>query len=158
MNLSLLYRNFRILLVTPVYKKISVVVSRELEESELLQLDFNKIAGIHDKVIPAIAQDIESKKILMLGYVNEEALRMAKEKGLAVFYSTSQKQIWIKGSTSNQTLKLKNILVNCEQNSILYLVQDPEEGACHTRGEDGKFREACYYREIDNFSLRFLKP
>ena len=149
---------FSFLLATPVYKKISVVVSRELEESELLQLDFNKIADIHDKVIPAIAQDIESKKILMLGYVNEEALRMAKEKGVAVFYSTSQKQIWIKGATSNQTLKLESILVNCEQNSILYLVQDPEEGACHTRGEDGKFREACYYREIDNSSLRFLKP
>ena len=78
----------------------------------------------------------------------ERALAAAFEEKKAVFWSTSRNELWIKGATSGDSLELVDVRVNCEQNSLLYLVRPAGQGACHTKGEDGKARSACYYRSV----------
>ena len=96
-----------------------------LEEGNTLDLDFKKLLKIAQcgaDVLPAVAQNTETGEVLILGYVNELALKTAQETGMATFWSTSRNELWIKGKTSGDFLKLEEIRVNCEQNSILYRV------------------------------------
>lgn len=132
-------------------------MSHYLEEGTRLALDFDKIRSIaadNPGVIPAVAQDVDTGRVLMVGYVNEAALKQALERRVAVFWSTSRQELWIKGATSGDTLQLVEARVNCEQNSILYLVHPAGEGVCHTKGADGRSRPSCYYRVIDEGELR----
>ena len=132
----------------------------ELEEGSTLNLDFKKLQKIAQcgaDVLPAVAQDAETGEVLILGYVNELALKTAQETGMATFWSTSRNELWIKGKTSGDFLKLEEIRVNCEQNSLLYRVIPQGKGACHTKNKDGVARECCYYRKIsDENSLKFI--
>ena len=132
----------------------------ELEEGSTLNLDFKKLQKIAQcgaDVLPAVAQDAETGEVLILGYVNELALKTAQETGMATFWSTSRNELWIKGKTSGDFLKLEEIRVNCEQNSLLYRVIPQGKGACHTKNKDGVARECCYYRKIsDENSLKFV--
>ena len=86
---------------------------------------------------------------MILGYVNELALKTAFEEKKAVFWSTSRNELWIKGKTSGDYLQLVEVRVNCEQNSLLYLVRPAGKGSCHTKGADGVARSGCYYRSVD---------
>lgn len=124
----------------------------ENEEGQELQLDFEKlqkVARSGKAVIPAVAQDVATGEVLFVGYVNEEALRRAQETGNATFWSTSRDELWIKGATSGDLLKIEEIRVNCEQNSLLYRVRLAGSGACHTKGADQRPRRNCYYRRIN---------
>jgi phosphoribosyl-AMP cyclohydrolase len=133
----------------------------ELEESGVLNLDFKKLQKIAEcgsDVLPAVAQNAETGEVLILGYVNELALKTAQETGMATFWSTSRNELWIKGKTSGDFLKLEEIRVNCEQNSLLYRVIPQGKGACHTKNEKGVSREGCYYRKISGTdSLKFVE-
>jgi len=123
----------------------------QLEEGLDLSLDFNKMEKVvkcGESLIPAVAQDVESKEILILGYVNRLAFDHAIKNNIATFWSTSRNELWIKGATSGDFLDLVETRVNCEQNSILYLVSLRGKGACHTKDSDGKSRLGCYYRKI----------
>ena len=80
----------------------------DLEEGDVLKLDFSKLKKVVDcgeDIIPAIAQDHETGEVLIVGYVNELALRTAKIEGMATFWSTSRNELWIKGKTSGDFLK-----------------------------------------------------
>lgn len=124
----------------------------DLEEGTCLKLDFNKIssvAGCGEAVIPAVVQDAKTLEVLITGYVNQQALNHTLAKNVATLWSTSRNELWIKGSTSGEFLDLVEIRVNCEQNSVLYLVEVRGQGACHTRKSDGTPRRGCYYRRID---------
>ena len=131
----------------------------ELEEGEILNLDFKKLAKVAqcgEDLIPAVAQDYNTGEVLILGYVNELALKTARQQQMATFWSTSRNELWIKGKTSGDYLKIKEICVNCEQNSILYRVLPEGKGSCHTKDENGSARSGCYYRKMDqNGSLGF---
>ena len=107
-------------------------------------------------VVPVAVQDAESKDVLLIGYVNETALNYTLTHGVAAFWSTSRNELWIKGATSGDTLEIVEIRVNCEQNSLLYLVRPLGQGACHTRGRNGEFRLSCYYRRIEDGRLAFV--
>ena len=123
----------------------------QLEEGSQLGLDFSKlrkVAAGQEEVIPAIAQDASSGEVLILGYVNQLALETALRERKAVFWSTSRNELWIKGLTSGDFLELLEVRVNCEQNSILYKVRQAGQGACHTKGNDGRARSGCYYRRL----------
>ncbi len=123
-----------------------------LEEGSALTLDFSKLRQIgrgEAAVIPAAVQDYDTKEVLIVAYVNEEALAYTLTHGVAAFWSTSRNELWVKGATSGDTLELVEVRVNCEQNSLLYLVRPLGAGACHTKGADGKARTACYYRRIE---------
>lgn len=133
-------------------------MNNDVEESEDLQIDFKKlrqIASLNLDVIPAVAQEITTKEVLIVGYVNKIALDHTQKTGNATFWSTSRNELWEKGVTSGSTLKVQEIRVNCEQNSILYLVSS-KKGACHTRNKEGYFRNSCYYRRLDRNKLEFL--
>ena len=128
-----------------------MVQANDLEEGTVQQLDFDKIGGVGregHQVLPVVLQEVESGEVLFVGYANEEALRMTLEMKSAVLYSTSRNQIWHKGATSGDTLSLIDVRVNCEQNSLLYLVRRDGRGACHTLGADGSSRSGCYYRSL----------
>jgi phosphoribosyl-AMP cyclohydrolase len=67
---------------------------------------------------------------------------------MATFWSTSRNELWIKGKTSGDFLKLLEVRINCEQNSLLYLVEPAGKGACHTKNTAGIARSGCYYRRL----------
>ena len=132
----------------------------DIEKGTTLSLDFSKINEIGNagfSVLPVVVQDSESGEVLILAYANEEALRETLRRKEAVFFSTSRNEIWHKGATSGDTLSLVEAQVNCEQNSLLYLVRPQGQGACHTKNDDGTARSSCYYRSIDtDTDLRFI--
>lgn len=131
-----------------------------LEEGIVAQLDFDKIAGIgrdDHQVVPVVLQEADTLEVLFVGYANMEALRETLARRSAVLYSTSRNEIWHKGATSGDTLAVVDVRVNCEQNSLLYLVRREGAGTCHTKGPDGNTRNNCYYRSVtDAEALSFL--
>ncbi|HAV13573.1 MAG TPA: phosphoribosyl-AMP cyclohydrolase [Opitutae bacterium] len=133
----------------------------ELEEGSSLKLDFTKlrkVANCGADVLPAIAQDALTGEVLIVGYANQLALDTARECGMATFWSTSRNELWIKGKTSGDYLRIEEICVNCEQNSILYKVTPAGKGACHTKNRAGVARSGCYYRRIlKDGSLEFVQ-
>jgi phosphoribosyl-AMP cyclohydrolase len=92
-----------------------------------------------------------------VAYANETALKYTLEHGAAAFWSTSRNELWVKGATSGDTLQLVEVRVNCEQNSLLYLIRLLGQGACHTKGADGTSRLSCYYRRIEEGKLEFVE-
>lgn len=108
----------------------------------LAEVNFNKTDGL----IPVVAQDSKTNEILMLAYVNEEALNLTISTGFAHYYSRSRKQLWKKGETSGHIQKIVEIRVDCDQDSLVYKVAQTG-GACHT----GYF--SCFYRIMDNNGL-----
>ncbi|MCY3682907.1 MAG: phosphoribosyl-AMP cyclohydrolase [Gemmatimonadetes bacterium] len=135
-----------------------MAINYALEEGTELHLDFEKlrkVAQADHPVIPVAVQDVDSKAVLLIGYVNERALNYALEHRVATFWSTSRNELWIKGATSGDMLELVDVRINCEQNSLLYLVRLKGDGSCHTK-EDGRARYGCYYRSIDNGKLVFV--
>lgn len=92
--------------------------------------------------LPAIAQDADSGKVLMLAYVTEEAVERTRETGRAHYYSRSREELWEKGATSGHTQSVEEIRVDCDGDALLYLI-DQTGGACHTG------YESCFYRTID---------
>ncbi len=123
----------------------------ELEEGLELKLDFGKIDAIGEKkqqVIPAAVQNIDTNEVILLAYVNEEALKVSIKTRTATFWSTSRNELWVKGATSGATFDLIEISVNCQQNSLLYKVRPRNGGICHTKNKSGEPRN-CYYRKLD---------
>jgi phosphoribosyl-AMP cyclohydrolase len=133
---------------------------KELEEGSELRLDFSKlqkVAGNGQPVLPVVVQDADSKEVLVVAYANRAALEHSLKTGVATFWSTSRRELWIKGATSGDTLKLIDVRVNCEQNSLLYLVRMVGGGVCHTRDAAGHTRKTCYYRSLRDGKLEFLE-
>lgn len=131
-----------------------------LEEGSKLELDFTKldrVAGSH--VIPCAVQNVDTKEVILVSYVNGEALRGSIESRTAVFWSTSRNELWEKGATSGETFELVEVRVNCEQNSLLFLVRPRRGGICHTRNLKGEPRD-CFYRRLDlhGLALQNLDP
>ena len=93
-------------------------------------------------LIPAIVQDAQSDTVLMLAYMNEEALRLTQKTGEAHFWSRSRQELWHKGATSGNVQRVRAILIDCDADTILLKV-DPAGPACHT-GE-----MSCFYRRLD---------
>ncbi len=123
----------------------------ELEESSKLQLDFAKIAKIAENckdVIPVAVQNADTKEVILVAYTNEQAMKEAFEKRKLILWSTSRNKHWFKGETSGETFDLLEAYVNCEQNSLLYIVRPCRGGICHTKNAKGEPRN-CYYRRID---------
>jgi phosphoribosyl-AMP cyclohydrolase len=122
-----------------------------LEEGTELQLDFGKIGKVADntrEVLPVAVQHADTREVILIAYSNELAFRKTLETGSLVLWSTSRNELWEKGKTSGETFELVDAFVNCEQNSLLYLVRPRRGGICHTKNRQGEPRN-CYYRRID---------
>jgi phosphoribosyl-AMP cyclohydrolase len=134
----------------------------EFEEGTRLVLDFGKLAAVAASgagVVPVVLQDADSRDVLFVGYANEEALEASLRERIAVLWSTSRNELWRKGATSGDVLELAEIRVNCEQNSLLYLVRRTTGGACHTLLPSGSSRPDCFYRTITGgMTLRHRTP
>ena len=131
-----------------------------IEEGTEIRLDFEKLSRVAKtghSVIPVAVQDVDSKAVLLIGYANRQALDYALEHRVATFWSTSRNELWIKGATSGDMLELIDVRINCEQNSLLYLVRLKGDGTCHTK-ENNRARYGCFYRSIDNGKLKFVDP
>ena len=125
----------------------------EKEEGLNLNLDYSKlkqIASIDEDVIPVAVQNIETGDVLIVAYVNQKALDYTIKNKVATFWSSSRNEIWVKGSTSGNTLELVDVRVNCDQNSLLYRVIPENKNACHTD------RPTCYYRKIKSSKMEFI--
>jgi phosphoribosyl-ATP pyrophosphohydrolase/phosphoribosyl-AMP cyclohydrolase len=103
-----------------------------------------------DGLVPVIVQDSETNKVLMLGFMNEEALSTTKEIGKVTFYSRTKKRLWTKGEESGNFLLLKELLVDCDKDTIL-IKANPVGPVCHT-GADTCFNETNVESNFLNIS------
>lgn len=125
--------------------------THELEEGAVLKLDFDKIAkvaGTSPGVIPVAVQDVSTQEVILVAYINQQALEASLRTRIATFWSTSRNELWIKGQQSGNTYELVEALVNCEQNSLVFKVRPKASGICHTSNSRGSARN-CYYRRLD---------
>ena len=121
-----------------------------LEEGSELVLDFAKLAKVAEVpgVLPCAVQNADTLEVILIAYVSQQALTAAIESRSAVFWSTSRNELWEKGKTSGETFDLLEVRVNCEQNSLLYIVRPRRGGICHTKNVAGQPRN-CFYRRLD---------
>ena len=103
-----------------------------------MELDFEKEAGL----IPAIVQDDANGEVLMLGFMNREALAKSQETGFVTFYSRSRKKLWTKGETSGQKLLLRDLRVDCDLDAILVRAVLEGGAVCH------EGYRSCFYRRL----------
>jgi len=119
---------------------------QKIEEGSAFSPGFTRRGGL----LPVIVQDAGDRRILMLAYANETALRETMKSGLATFWSTSRNELWKKGETSGDHLKVVDIFVDCDQDALIYLVEPQGDGACHTKDPaTGKTRRSCFYRKLN---------
>ena len=96
-------------------------------------MDFTKLDGL----VPAVIQDAESGEVLMVGFMNDTALAKTRETGFATFYSRSRQKLWTKGETSGNKLAVQQILVDCDDDTVLVKVKRLGDGnVCHTGAAD----------------------
>ncbi len=130
-------------------------MSKELEEGTQLTLDFTKIAKISqnikadgDNVIPVAVQHADTKEVILIAYTNKYAMEKTFSEKSLILWSTSRNELWEKGKTSGSTFDVIEVRVNCEQNSLVYLVRPRKGNICHTKNQAGAYRN-CYYRSVD---------
>lgn len=104
------------------------------------------IDGINDLVV-VIVQDAESKEVLMQAFANQEAVEKTIETKKAHYYSTSRKKLWLKGETSGHYQQIKDVLVDCDADALVYLV-DQAGAACHTG------YRTCFFRKVEKDGLK----
>jgi phosphoribosyl-AMP cyclohydrolase len=126
-----------------------------LEEGTTLTLDFGKLAKVAARcpdVIPVAVQHADTRELILVAYTNERAMRQTFASRTLVLWSTSRNELWEKGKSSGETFEVLEARVNCEQNSLLYIVRPRRGAICHTKNARGEPRN-CYYRRIDLDSL-----
>jgi phosphoribosyl-AMP cyclohydrolase len=109
-----------------------------------MNLDFTKAGGL----ITAVIQDYATGRVLMVGYMNEEAFKRTVESGYATFYSRSRQKIWLKGETSGHRMVVKEISTDCDRDAVLVQVEALGPGVCH------KGYQSCFFRRLENREWR----
>jgi phosphoribosyl-AMP cyclohydrolase len=105
-----------------------------------MHLDFQKSDGL----ITAVIQDQASGRVLMVGYMNEEAFHKTVETGFATFYSRSRRKLWLKGESSGHRLLVKEISVDCDLDAVLLKVEAQGPGVCH------EGYRSCFFRRLED--------
>ena len=105
----------------------------------MITLDFAKSKGL----IPAIVQDAETKEVLMLAYMNPQSWEATLQTGKATYWSRSRQALWMKGESSGNVQLVKNIFIDCDNDTILLQVEQLGGAACHTG------HKSCFYRKLD---------
>ena len=127
-----------------------------IEETNELMLDFDKLAKIapENRVIPVAVQNMNTKEVILVAYVNEEALQESIKNKKVVLWSTSRNELWFKGLESGNTFTLHHIFVNCEQNSLVFQATPDKGNICHTSYKG--IANNCYYRELDMNTMKLM--
>jgi len=103
-----------------------------------MNLDFDKLGGL----IPAVIQDASSGRVLMVGFMNDEAFRRTVESGFATFFSRSRNKLWLKGESSGHRLVVREISTDCDRDALLVKVDALGPGVCH------EGYESCFFRTL----------
>ena len=106
----------------------------------MFQLDFSKSA---DGLIPAIAQDWRTGEVLMLAYINQEAWEKTLQTGIATYWTRSRRKLWVKGETSGNVQKVKEILVDCDLDTVIFKIEQVGDAACH------EGLRSCFFRRVE---------
>jgi len=115
----------------------------------MIKLDFNKTGGL----VPAIAQDYQTGEILMLAYMNPDAFNATLSTGKATYYSRSRQTLWVKGETSGNMQLIKEIRIDCDEDTVLLKVEQLGDAACHTG------HRSCFFKKVEDGSIRIMgKP
>jgi len=109
-----------------------------------MNLDFHKAGGL----VTAVIQDHTTGRVLMVGYMNEEAFRQTVETGYATFFSRSRKKLWLKGESSGHRLVVKEIATDCDRDAVLVRVEALGPGVCH------EGYQSCFFRRLENGEWR----
>jgi len=104
-----------------------------------IDLDFSKFDGL----LPAVVQDFDSGDVLMVGFMNKEAWEKTLSTGMATFFSRSRQELWVKGKTSGNIQKVREIRIDCDDDTVLLKVDQVGGAACH------KGYKSCFYRKVD---------
>ena len=110
--------------------------------------DFDKRGGL----VPAVAQDADSGQVLMLAYMNREAWQHTVATGRATYWSTSRNALWVKGETSGHVQHVREILVDCDADTVLLRVEQVGGVACH------EGYASCFHRRLENGGWRVIAP
>ena len=110
----------------------------------MIKLDFEKIGGL----VPAVVQDYQTGEVLMLAFMNEEAWRATLLSGQATYYSRSRQTLWVKGETSGNLQLVKEIRVDCDDDTVLLKVEQLGGAACHTG------YRSCFFKQIENGAVK----
>ena len=114
--------------------------------NQTIQLDFAKTGGL----IPAIAQDYQTGEVLMLAYMNQEAFDATQATGKATYYSRSRQTLWVKGETSGNVQLVKEIRIDCDDDTVLIKVEQLGGAACHTG------HGSCFHKKVDRGGIRII--
>jgi phosphoribosyl-AMP cyclohydrolase len=106
----------------------------------MIKLDFSKFDGL----LPAIAQDYETGEVLMVAFMNEEAWTMTLQTGKATYFSRSRKKLWLKGESSGHVQHVREIRIDCDNDTVLLKVDQVGGAACHLG------YKSCFFRKIEN--------
>ena len=110
----------------------------------MILLNFDKTK---EGLLPAIVQDYQTNEVLMLAYINKLAWEKTLETGKAHYWSRSRNQLWLKGETSGHVQNIHDILVDCDNDTVIYKVEQLGGAACHTG------HRSCFYRQLDGDDL-----
>jgi len=110
----------------------------------MLNLDFKKTGGL----IPAIVQDYETGEVLMLAYINKEAWETTLSTGKATYFSRSRQKLWIKGETSKNMQIVREIMIDCDDDTVLFKVEQIGGAACH------KGYRSCFYKKVEDGTVK----
>lgn len=110
----------------------------------MISLNFTKTT---DGLLPAIVQDYQTNEVLMLAYINKQAWEKTLETGKAHFWSRSRNKLWLKGETSGHVQNIHQILVDCDDDTVVYKVEQLGGAACHTG------HRSCFYRLVNGDDL-----
>ena len=114
--------------------------ARLISRAFFMQLDYSKLDGL----VPAVIQDARTREVLMLGFMNEEAFQKTLDTGFATFFSRTRQKLWMKGETSGNRLVVKEILVDCDDDSLVLLAEQEGPATCH------EGYRSCFFRRIEN--------
>ena len=113
-----------------------------------MQLNFDKAGGL----LPAVIQESGTGKVLMVGYMNDKAFEESLRTGYATFYSRSRNRMWVKGESSGHRLKIHDVLVDCDLDTLLIVAEQLGPGTCHNG------YHSCFYRRIQDGALVEAEP
>ena len=109
----------------------------------MIKLNFEKTGGL----IPAIVQDYKTGDVLMLAYMNQDAWKATLSTGTATYYSRSRQKLWVKGETSGYLQRVKEIRIDCDDDTVLLKIEQIGEAACHTG------HRSCFHKKVENGSV-----
>lgn len=127
-----------------------------IEETSELMLDWDKLSAMspENHVIPVAVQNLDTKEVILVAYINKQALEESIRLRKVVLWSTSRNKLWFKGQESGNTFTLHHIFVNCEQNSLVFQATPDKGNICHTSYNG--VPNNCYYRELDMESMKLI--